>query len=84
MCELTQEQKEIIEKAYEVFCKVAEAIKSVVEQIREFWDNLSNSFITYVISLQPKKRYKFLKRIGIKNYVPFFRRNGIVRCRNNC
>lgn len=71
MYEITQEQKEAIAIAIEVFNKVAEVIRKAIDYIKEFFNN----FITYVMRLQPKQRYKFLKRMGVKNYILFFHRN---------
>ncbi|HHV09981.1 MAG TPA: hypothetical protein GXX75_06865 [Clostridiales bacterium] len=75
--ELTQEQKEVIRKIAEAFRKIIAAVKETINRVKEF-------FNTYIVSLEPKRRYKFLRSIGIKNYVPFFRRRGVIHCRNNC
>jgi molecular chaperone GrpE (heat shock protein) len=79
--ELTQEQKDAVKKF----------VKRLVNTIDELWNlikkalnDIAHNFNTYIRGLNPKKRYKFLKAIGIKNYLPFFHRDGVIHCRNNC
>jgi hypothetical protein len=93
--ELTQEQKEALEQignavkeAVNKIVKTANALyewmKNVIARVKETllksWDYLK----TYIMKLSPKQRYKLLKSIGVKNYLPFFRRDGVIHCRNNC
>jgi hypothetical protein len=93
--ELTQEQKDALEKlaksvseAVDKITKAANALyewmKNVISKVKETllksWDYLK----TYIMKLPPKQRYKLLKSIGIKDCLPFFRRDGVIHCRNNC
>lgn len=85
MYELTQEQKDAIDKIVKAFQIIAEAIKKMFNRIKDLRNELSRRFNLYISSLHPKKRYKFLKSLGIRNYLPpHFRRNGVIHCRNNC
>nr|WP_308743212.1 hypothetical protein [uncultured Anaerocolumna sp.] len=81
MNELTQEQKDELN---EVANKIIEAFKKIIEDIKKAVDKFFEHFNKYVSDLKPKNRYRFLKAIGIKNYIPFFRRDGTIHCRNNC
>lgn len=82
--ELTNEQKEVIQR-------IVDALKAIVETWEKFWERvkvainaITEGFINYIRSIEPKKRYKLLKKLGITNYIPFFSREGITHCRNNC
>ncbi len=79
--ELTQEQKDAVKKFAN---QIVNAFEKLLNLIQEALHTIAHNFNAYICSLKPRKRYKFLKAIGIKNYLPFFRRNGIIRCRNNC
>lgn len=93
--EITQEQKEaleqigkIVKEAVDKIVKTAKTLyewmKSVIARAKEAliksWDYMK----AYIMELPPKQRYKLLKSIGIKNYLPYFRRDGVIHCRNNC
>jgi len=71
--ELFDNIKLAFEKVWDIFKKAAEAIASALVK-----------YIDSIQNLDPRKRYKRLKRMGIKNYIPFFKRSAIHRCRNNC
>ena len=79
--ELTEEQRKAILGLVDT---IKRTIKDICEAIIQFVKDISEAFRDYVMSLQPKKRYKLLKRLGIKNYTPFFKRDRIIRYRNNC
>lgn len=79
--ELTKEQEEAIQRfAY----SISEFFEKVWYELKRALEGIAEAFRDYIMSLQPKQRYKFLKATGIKKYVRYFRRNGIIRCRNNC
>lgn len=93
--ELTQEQKDALENiaraVSEALEKISKAVntlyewmKNIVSKVRELllksWDYLK----TCIMKIPPKQRYKLLKSMGIKNYLPFFQRDGVIHCRNNC
>ena len=86
--ELTKEQEEAMQKlasSIMEFCeKVWNELKKIFEGIAKVLEEIAEAFRIYIMSLQPKQRYKFLKAMGIKEYVGYFRRSGIIRCRNNC
>ena len=82
--ELTEEQKEALQKVGEVFNRIADAAKELWAKIKKAMDVIASLFREYVMNMEPKKRYKLLKRLSITNYIPYFRREGIFRCRNNC
>jgi hypothetical protein len=82
--ELTQEQKEAFEKIVKVANSLYEWMKKVVSKGREALIRSWNYFKAYIMELPPKQRYKLLKSMGIKNYLPFSRRDGVIHCRNNC
>lgn len=93
--ESTQEQKEALEQIGKA---VKEAIDKIVKTANALYDWMTDviarvketlirswSYLkTYIMGLPPKQRYKLLKSMGIKNYIPFFQRNGVIHCRNNC
>jgi len=86
--ELTEDQR----KALEEFARrlangikiMVDAIKAIWDRFNKFCDELPMKINKYIMSMHPKKRYKFFKAMGIKNYIPFFRRDGVLHCRNNC
>lgn len=66
---------------------IINAIKNLYEKLEIVAKAICNAFNTYlknIVKMDPRKRYKYLKSIGVKDYVPFFNRNGIYHCRNNC
>jgi hypothetical protein len=85
---LTEEQKEAITKwAFEILRPAFDAINIIYECIRELITKLKEraiKFLEYIYSLAPRKRYKFLKRVGFSNYRIYFNRFTNFRCRNNC
>lgn len=93
--ESTQEQKEALEQigkavkeAIDKIVKTANAlydwITDVIARVKETLIRSWSYLKTYIMKLPPKQRYKLLKSMGIKNYLPFFRRDGVIHCRNNC
>ncbi|HWT27614.1 MAG TPA: hypothetical protein VN131_06715 [Mobilitalea sp.] len=95
MYELTEEQKDAheqigkaIKEAVDKIVKTAnvlyEWMKRVIARVKETLVKSWSYLKTYIMELPPKQRYKLLKFMGIKNYLPFFRRDGVIHCRNNC
>lgn len=93
--ELTIEQKEALEKIAKVVndtaIKISKDINTLYKWIRRVIAKVKELLImswkyikSHIMELPPKQRYKLLKSMGIKNYLPFFRRNGVIHCRNNC
>jgi hypothetical protein len=82
--ELTQEQKEALEKLTKVVNALYEWVKNVVSKVKEALLKSWSYLKTYIMKLPPKQRYKLLKSIGIKNYLPFFRRDVVIHYRDNC
>ena len=78
--ELTEEQKDALLKLVDTIKVVVERVYKAIMQIAR---DISNAFRDYIMSLQPRERYKLLKRLNIKNYAPYFRRGETIRCRNN-
>lgn len=78
--ELTDEQKDAMMRMINT---IKEFVKKVWDDFKKVMARCVDAFNLYVGSLEPKKRYKFLKSIGVANYVPYFKRK-IHRCRNNC
>lgn len=62
---------------------LAEAIRKVVEQIRDAFESLLD-FNDAMQKLPPKQRYKFCRKLGIENYQCFFQRKQIYRARSCC
>lgn len=85
--ELSKEQKEalsgLVSNLVELARKIGEIIRKIGEIIRETLNKFKEVYKIYILNLEPRKRYRFLKAVRIKNYVPFFKRD-IFRCRNNC
>lgn len=79
--ELTQEQIEAVRKftdhIVDTFRRFCEAVKRMLEKIKVHFNKC-------ILEMEPRKRYKLLKSIGIRHYEPFFRRKGVIHCRNNC
>lgn len=80
LLELTDRQKEALQKLAN---NIKEFAREVWEKLKQAINQLKEAFQIYVSNLEPKKRYKFLKSIGVRNYIPFFKRK-VFRCRNNC
>lgn len=67
----------------QTFINLCEVLKEVWRKIKKIIISTSKVFIDYIYTLEPRRRYKLLKSIGIKNYIPFFKRE-TFQCRNNC
>lgn len=69
-----------IKALIEIFDRFKKAAMQLIENLKKLW----NAYINVIMKFPPKERYKHLKRLGVTNYEPFFKREGIHRCRNNC
>lgn len=81
MKEPTKEQEDAIQRFAD---SIKEFFEKIWNELKRALGDIAEAFRDYTKNLQPKQRYKFLKVTGIKKYVRHFRRNGIIRCRNNC
>lgn len=78
--ELTEKQKEVM---INLINGIKELAKRICEAFKEAITRITEAFNLYVSNLTPKKRYRFLKVIGVKDYEPFFKTK-VYRCRSNC
>ena len=62
---------------------LAETIQKMIEQIKNVFGKLLD-FNDAMQKLPPKQRYKFCRKLGIKNYQCFFQRKQIYRARSCC
>lgn len=91
MVNVSQEQKEMIEKmGYSVV-----QVKAAIQKLRDAFLELERKIARYVEKLQklitpdvlgkvdPRERYKIVKQFGLNHNV-YFNHKGFYRCRNNC
>lgn len=91
MVNISQEQKELIEKAG---CLVVQ-VKAAIRKIKEFVYKIGRKIAELVermqkiiepemmMQIEPRTRYKIVKKLGL-NYSVYFNHKGFYRCRNNC
>lgn len=82
--ELSNETKESLKSVVDSIIK---AFKNLYQELKKIADATNRTFsiyLEYILKMEPRKRYKYLKSIGIKDYIPFFNYNGMYHCRNNC
>lgn len=77
------EFKRLIKRFIQAVESLAEAIRKMIEQIKNAFGSLLN-FNDAMQKLSPKQRYKFCRKLGIKNYQCFFQRKQIYRARSCC
>jgi len=59
------------------------AFNNAIETAREAIEKLRD-LINKALSLEPRKRYELIKKLGDNIYPMFFQRSGVYHCRNNC
>lgn len=91
MVNVSQEQKEMIEKMGYFVVQV----KAVIKKLRDAFLELGRKIARCVKKLQklitpdvlgkvePRERYKIVKQLGLNHNV-YFNHKGFYRCRNNC
>lgn len=77
------EVKRFIKRFMQAVESLAEAIRKVIEQIENAFGSLLD-FNDTMQKLPPRQRYKFCRKLGIKNYQCFFQRKQIYRARSCC
>ncbi len=75
------EVKRLLKRFIQAVESLAEAIRKMIEQIKNAFGSLLD-FNDTVQKLPPKQRYKFCRKLGIKNYQCFFQRKQIYRARS--
>ncbi len=91
MVNISQEQKELIEKAGYLVVQV----KATIRKIKEFVYKIGRKIAELVermqkiiepemmMQIEPRTRYKIVKKLGL-NYSVYFNHKCFYRCRNNC
>lgn len=74
--ERMQAIRDDLHKAVDYICDIIDALQMVAEEVRKI--------IVQVLEMEPRKRYKLVRKLG-EQYIPlFFKRQDPVHCRNNC
>lgn len=81
------EFKRFVRKFCDVVDSLVDLLKKMVQWAIEQVIKILNNFATVVQEIHkmpPKQRYKFCRKLGIKNYQCFFQRKQIYRARSCC
>ena len=71
-------------EAIDVVVDALEEIKRLFNMLADFvHENLLDVFDA-ILALEPRRRYKLVRKIGEPFLPLFFNRKGIYHCRNNC
>lgn len=77
------EVKYFIKRFMKAMESLAETIQKMIEQIKNVFGKLLD-FNDAMQKFPSKQRYKFCRKLGIKNYQCFFQRKKIYRARSCC
>ena len=77
------EIKRFIKRFMQAVGSLADVIRKMIEQIKNAFGSLLD-FNDAMQKFPSKQRYKFCRKLGIKNYQCFFQRKQIYRARSSC
>lgn len=81
------EFKRFVKKFCEVIDSLVDILKEMIRWMVDEATKILNNFVAVVREVRkmpPKQRYKFCRKLGIKNYQCIFQRRHVYRARSCC
>lgn len=79
--------EEFDEMLSKMVCDIQDFVEKMRSIVRDFVENIKEIFaeiIKEIEKVEPRQRYKIVKKLGVENYEVFFERKTIHRSRSCC